>query len=127
MSAFRDMNLPIASYAASWQRWLDDSGHPATMAQLRLRIHGGTASPHHKPVTEVQVTFGKPSDGNKIGRLEEYDDKAMVFATVPLAEFETYWAILHHDKPSHVDCGTDVGSALTLGYFALATQGFDAP
>ena len=128
MTAFHHMKLPITSYEASRERSFDDNGHAATMAQLTLHVQGGTPTSNHKPVKKVEVTFGKPPGvgGGQIGHLEEFANKATVFATVPLAEFETYLAILHDDRRSHVYCGTDE-NASTLGFFNLATEGFPAP
>jgi hypothetical protein len=75
----------------------------------------------------VLVTFDKPP-GNTIGDIEKdpQSGTATVFATVPLAEFGTYWTILHHERPSYIQCGIDVG-ATTVGYISLATEGCDAP
>jgi len=128
MTAFHHMKLPITSYEASRERAFDDNGHAATMAQLTLHVQGGTPTSHNNPVKEVQVTFDKPpgGGGGQIGHIEESANKATVFATVPLAEFEIYLAILHDDQRSHVYCGTDVGAS-TLGFFNLATEGFPAP
>jgi hypothetical protein len=119
------MKLPIASYAASSGREFGENGHVATTAQLFLHVQGGTHLPQGQRITEVQVTFGKPS-GNKIGNIEFItSNTATVVTTVPLAEFETYWAILHDERPSHVYCGVDTDGK-TLGHFSLATEGFPA-
>lgn len=122
------MKLPITSYEASRERSFGEDGHTATMAQLTLHVQGGTPSPHGKPIKEVQVTFGKPpgEGGDPIGRIKDSANKATVFATLPLAEFEIYLAILHDDRQSHVYCGTDVGTP-RLGFFNMATEGFPAP
>lgn len=122
------MKLPITSYEASRERSFGEDGHAATTAQLTLYVQGGTLSPQHKPVKEVQVIFSRsPGEGgDPIGRINESANKATVSAALPLAEFETYLAILHGDRQSHVYCGTDVDTP-RLGFFNLATEGFPAP
>lgn len=128
MSGIHHMKLPITSYEASRERSFGEDAHVATMAQLTLHVQGSTPSEQGKPVKEVQVTFGKPSgeSGDRIGRIKESANKATVSATLPLAEFETYLAILHDDRRSHVYCGNDVGTP-RLAFFNLATEGFPAP
>lgn len=128
MTAFHHMRLPITSYEASRERSFGEDGSVATTAQLTLHVQGGTPSPDGKPVKEVQVIFSRsPGEGgDPIGRIDESASKATVSAALPLAEFETYLAILHDDRRSHVYCGTDVGTP-KLGFFNLATEGFPAP
>jgi hypothetical protein len=120
------MKLPIASYTVSAGREFGQDGHVATTTQLFLRVQGGTHLSGGQRITEVQVTFGKPS-GDTIGNIEfDTSSTATVVATVPLAEFETCWAILHDGRPYHVYCGVDTDGK-TLGFFNLATEGFPAP
>ena len=110
MTDIETRKCTVFGYTSFRERQFQEDGQLATRTQLQLKIRQNEGPPD-RPVTMALITFGRHAeeeDAHAIGKIARqpapHAAEFQLVVTLPAADFDHYWSVLHTDGQPHLRC-----------------------